>query len=150
MLFVKFCNLSQFSHLHNNFHAEWNKTNKQSRQWLWTFCTGLHKIIVFRYLMFVFIECSVKVHTFFSSDLQQKRKTFFSIVTETSFCVLSVFLFLFQKHFSLTGFCFWQNMHLFGFLCTNSQGKFLWEVGVSVISDNRDNNFVEPWLAHMY
>ena len=35
---------------------------------------GLHKIIFFRYLMFVFIKCSVEVGDFFSSDSRQKKE----------------------------------------------------------------------------
>ena len=35
----------------------------------------------------------------------------------------------------------------FSFLCVVSRKKFLRDLGVSLISDNRDNNFVEPCLG---
>ena len=34
----------------------------------------------------------------------------------------------------------------FSFLRIVSRKKFLRDLGVSLISDNRDNNFVEPWV----
>ena len=55
----------------------------------------------------------------FSSDSQQKKENFFSNVTETSFCDWL----LLQAHFFVTDTCLWQNTHLFGFLCSNSQEK---------------------------
>ena len=103
-------------------------------QWVEEALPGLHKIICFAHLMFVFIKCSVDVRKFFHLIHKKRRKACF---------LMSQKLFLWLVSVAETLFL-WQ-IHLFGFLCVNSQGKFPWEVGVSIISDNRDNNFVEPW-----
>ena len=47
---------------------------------------GLHKITLFRYLIFVFLNCSMRVRKFFVWIPDKKRETFHFSVTETSFC----------------------------------------------------------------
>ena len=76
--------------------------------------------------------------------------------TETCFCDINFFLW--QKFdsvtasFSVIPTCFCdrnlpckKNTFFEGILCMISRGKFPLEMGVSVISDNQNNHFVEPW-----
>ena len=66
--------------------------------------------------------------------------------TETFFCDRK--LLLWHRLVSLTKqkfFLYFCDRNIFfGFLPVNFSEKFLWEMGVSVISDNGDDNFVEP------
>ena len=68
-----------------------------------------------------------------------KRKLFLSqkTISVTETCLSN------KKVFLLERLVLWQK-HIFVFLHMNLGGKFLWETGVSVISDNGDNKFVEP------
>ena len=126
--------------------------------------TGLHKIFLFRYLILYFWIVPWECVNFSSEFLTKRAKPFIflwqkllsvTVIIYVTYIICShIISFLLKKLLSVAETCFcdrnlflWQKLvsvTCFTFLRLVLSTKFLPDLGVSIISDNWDNNFVEP------
>ena len=119
--------------------CRWQKTFSVTETFfLWQQCVSLTKTWT---LVSVMETCFLK-ENFTLTEICVSKKLV--SVTLTFFCEGNLFL---SRKVTIIWFCdrnlFCQNYPFF-ILYVISREKFPWEMGVSVISDNQDNHFVEP------